>query len=187
MEVGVSIQLGHADGSPCSNPVYPRQGFCVIDTNGHHSVAIRFCGCNRAAQSGSPVQQLLRHDLYPATHTDPHTAFTFRIMEHYHIQSLQGKVSMYDYYQSLERLTDNTGTYRVPNRYKEFMRVATQWRHLKMLKRAGRAHDPTGVNGTKDGELAIRCPACPRPMVNLPENWQNVPDTLKYVLLCNII
>ena len=162
----------------------PRQGFCIIDTNGHHTAAIQFCGCDRAAESGSPVQQLLRRDLYPATHIEPHTAFMFRMMEHYHIQSLQGKISMYDYYESLERLTDNTGTYRVPARYKEFMRAATQWRHLKMLKRAGRGHDPTGVDGTRDGELALRCPACPRPDVNLPKDWQNGPKEFKYVPLC---
>ena len=187
IDVSLTIQLGHADGSYCSNPVPPRQGFCVVDTNGHHTVAIRFCRCNRTAESGSPMQQLLRRDLYSATHLEPHTAFTFRLMEHYHIQSLQGKISMYDYYESLERMADNTGTHRVPARYKEFMRVATQWRHLKMLKRAGRGHDPTGVNGTRDGELAIRCPACPRPDVNLPENWQAKEKEFQYVLIYIII
>ena len=109
------------------------------------------------------------------------------MMEHYHIQSLQGKISMYDYYESLERMADNTGTYRVPARYKEFMRVATQWRHLKMLKRAGRGHDPTGVNGTRDGELAVRCPTCPRPDVNLPNDWQNAPKEFKYLPLWVVI
>ena len=165
----------------------PRQGFCVVDTNGHHTVTIRFCGCDRAAESGSPVQQLLRRDLYPATHLEPHTAFTFRMMEHYHIQSLQGKISMYDYYESLERMTDNTGTHRVPARYKEFMQVATQWRHLKMLKRAGRGHDPTGVNGTRDGELAVCCPACPRPDVNLPKDWRNASKEFRYVLIYIVV
>lgn len=48
-----------------------------------------------------------------------------------------------------------------------------QWRHLKSLKRGGRGHDPTGVRGTKDGELAVQCPACPHPGINLPKNWQN--------------
>ena len=27
------------------------------------------------------------------------------------------------------------------------------------------------------GELAIRCPACPQPGINLPENWQSDPET----------
>ncbi len=86
---------------------------------------------------------------------------------------------MFDYYESVERLTDNTGTRKLQTRYKEFMRVVTQWRHLKLLKRAGRAHDPTGVAGTLPGMLAVQCPACPRPEVNLPDNWETISDDLK--------
>ena len=29
------------------------------------------------------------------------------------------------------------------------------WRHLKLLKRGGRAHDPSGTGGTEKGELAV--------------------------------
>ncbi len=155
--------------------------FCVIDINGRHNVAINLCGCDRASQAGSVVEQLLRFDLYPATDCSPNTTFTFQLLEHYHIQSLQGKISMYDYYTSLERLTDNTGVKKIQDRYKAFMRVVAQWRHLKMLKRAGRGHDPTGVEGTKPGELAVRCPACPHAEINLPSNWETVSDDLKYV------
>ena len=57
-----------------------------------------------------------------------------------------------------------------------------QWRHLKSLKRSGRGHDKTGASGTKNGELCIQCPACPRPSVNLPDNWEDMPDDMKYVL-----
>ena len=42
-----------------------------------------------------------------------------------------------------------------------------------MLKRAGRCHDPSGADGTSQGELAIECPACPHPDKNLPANWQH--------------
>lgn len=55
------------------------------------------------------------------------------------------------------------------------MNMIRQWRHLKMLKRAGRGHDPAGAAATADGELAVRCPACPRPGVNLPSGWESVP------------
>ncbi len=50
-----------------------------------------------------------------------------------------------------------------------------EYAHLKSLKRAGRAHDPTGVAGTKNGELTVRCPVCPAPGINLPRNWELVP------------
>ncbi|KAI0716933.1 hypothetical protein C8Q76DRAFT_616443 [Earliella scabrosa] len=185
-DAGLSIQLGHCDGSSCSNPIPARRDFCAIDLNGRHNIRLSFCGCDKAGQAGNLVQQLLRADLYPATHVEPNTAFTFRLLEHYHIQSLQGKISMYDYYESLERLTDNTGTKKLQNRYEGFMRVVSQWRHLKMLKRAGRAHDPTGVGGTLPGQLAVECPACPRPEVNLPENWDTVSDDLKYLYVLSV-
>ena len=47
-----------------------------------------------------------------------------------------------------------------------------------MLKRAGRGNDATRpVEVTNPGELAVKCLACPRVGVNLPEDWQDVaPD-----------
>jgi hypothetical protein len=57
--------------------------------------------------------------------------------------------------------------------------MVREWRHIKMLKRAGRGHDPTGVGGTTAGELAVPCRACPIPGVNLPEGWEDAPDVLK--------
>jgi len=55
------------------------------------------------------------------------------------------------------------------------------WRHLKMLKQAGRGQDPLGAEGTKEGELAVECPACPHPGRNLPEGWENAPPEIRYV------
>lgn len=56
-----------------------------------------------------------------------------------------------------------------------------EWRHLKMCKRAGRGHDPNGVQGTTQGELAVECPACPQPDRNLPTDWRHWPSKLQYV------
>ncbi len=163
----------------CANPRPAASDFCVIDVNGHHNVSLNFCACDHAGAAGTMYEQLLRRDLFPSTVVDPNTVYTFRLLEHYHIQSLQGKMSMYDYYESLERMTDNTGTKTLQDRYKSFMRVVAQWRYLKRLKRAGRAHDPSGVAGTKPGELAVPCPACPHPDINLPPNWEDVSDDLQ--------
>ena len=48
------------------------------------------------------------------------------------------------------------------------MLMVREWRHLKLLKRAGRAYDPAGVLNTPPGSLAILCRACPQPGLNLP-------------------
>jgi hypothetical protein len=49
-----------------------------------------------------------------------------------------------------------------------------------MLKRAGRAHDPLGVDSTKVGQCAVECPACPHPNRNLPEGWEQASPTQRF-------
>ncbi|KAJ7627260.1 hypothetical protein FB45DRAFT_979679 [Roridomyces roridus] len=81
-------------------------------------------------------------------------------------------MTAYDFYCILERLTDNTGV-EPPDRYEPFLRMARQWRHLHLLKRAGRGHAASGCDGTAAGELALLCPVCPHPKINLPEGFEN--------------
>ncbi|KAF8163893.1 hypothetical protein K438DRAFT_1985004 [Mycena galopus ATCC 62051] len=50
-----------------------------------------------------------------------------------------------------------------------------------MLKRAGHGHDPGGANATGSGALAIRCPACPHPGINLPDDWESAPKEYKFI------
>jgi hypothetical protein len=59
------------------------------------------------------------------------------------------------------------------------MRMAREWRHLKMVIRAGRSHDPAGVTATRKGECTVLCPACPHPGMNMEEGWEQVPDDRK--------
>lgn len=57
-----------------------------------------------------------------------------------------------------------------------------QWRHLKALKRFGRANDATGRVGTQEGDLAVRCPACPYAGINL-ESRESLSTTSDLVSL----
>jgi hypothetical protein len=57
-----------------------------------------------------------------------------------------------------------------------------EWRNLKMLKRAGRGHDSSGVNGTQEGECTVLCPACPHPGKNLPPDWRDAPEEIQWVI-----
>jgi len=54
------------------------------------------------------------------------------------------------------------------------MRVSRQWRDLTNRKRFGFGHDLDRKTG--NGDLALFCPACPQPGINLPNNWQSQPD-----------
>jgi hypothetical protein len=177
-QLGLRIQFGHAG---C---VRPRKNdkFVVLDLGYIHVVAADFCGCEREYSMGPARTQLLRRRWWPATHDNPKTAATFRVLDFFLVQTLQAKTTMYDFYTALEKLTDATG-YKPPNQYREFLRMARQYRHLLMMKRAGRGHAEDGVLGTKSGELAIECPACPRPGVNLPDDWGKAPPELRWVLI----
>jgi hypothetical protein len=155
----------------------------VVDLGYIHVVAADFCGCEQRAKIGHPRTQLLCRRWYPATHDIPNTAATFRCLDFFLLQTLQATTTMYDFYGALEKATDAMGVSKPPKRYIEFLRIARQYRHLLMLKRGGRGHAPSGVDGTKPGELAIQCPACPRPGVNLPDDWEKAPPELKCVRL----
>ncbi|KAJ7796129.1 hypothetical protein B0H14DRAFT_3495125 [Mycena olivaceomarginata] len=170
-DAGLRIQFGHLPRERCAHPQPGNAGFVVLHDNGIHTVNIDFCGCDSAMRA-DPYIQLLRAGWYPATDERPQTAATF-----------SAKTTAYDFYAVLERLTDATGL-KPPNRYQVFLRMTRQYRHLLMLKRAGRGHDRSGVWGTAAGELVVECPVCPNPQVNLPEGWEDAPpaDQFLYIL-----
>ncbi|KAJ7691087.1 hypothetical protein B0H14DRAFT_3100895 [Mycena olivaceomarginata] len=94
--------------------------------------------------------------------------------------TLQGKVTTYDFYSGLEKLTDNSG-------YKGFMRMMREWRHLAMLKRGGWGNDGDRlVAETRPGELAVVCPACPQPGVNLPADWESASGEERFLYILYI-
>ncbi|KAF7313212.1 CxC2 domain-containing protein [Mycena kentingensis (nom. inval.)] len=168
-ECGLRVQFGHVDGAACPNPRRGRDDFVVMADNGIHEVAVDFCGCYQTPDLD--FMQVLRAGWFPATSAAPRTCATLECLERFQTLSLHGKTSAYDFYASLETMTNGAGI-KPPDRYKVFLRVVRQYRHLMLLKRGGRAHDRSGVWGTGQGELALRCPACPRPGVNLPEGWE---------------
>ncbi|KAJ8475268.1 hypothetical protein ONZ45_g15673 [Pleurotus djamor] len=68
-----------------------------------------------------------------------------------------------------------------PTRYKAFLRMIRQYRHIMLLKRAGRGNINDGVSNIAPGELALTCIACPQPGVNLPTNWMSVATALSFL------
>ncbi|KAJ7088346.1 hypothetical protein C8R44DRAFT_649600, partial [Mycena epipterygia] len=178
-ELGLRIQLGHWHGAErrCPMPT-PASGddFVIVDNLGVHEVALDYCGCG---QGGASTVQLLRAQFFPATTTNPRTAATFSVLRRYHLLSFESKCAEYEFYQSLARETDNMRC--VQDRYHEFLRMTREWRHLQMLKRAGRGHDPAGVAGTRQGECALLCPACPQPGKNLPPDWADAPEEKQFL------
>ncbi|KAK7015899.1 hypothetical protein VNI00_019007 [Paramarasmius palmivorus] len=171
--LGLVIQLGHDHGEECLVKHRGHTGFVVVDLDGLQDIVVDFCACKPIKEAGEYWEQLMQKELYPATVEDPQTAFTFRTLSFFHTLTLKGKVSQYDFYHSLEARTDGAGLREVKDRYDSFVRVMRQWRYLKLLKRGGVGNDPSrSLEDIQDGELAVRCVACPRPEVNLPPDWQ---------------
>ncbi|KAG1785033.1 uncharacterized protein HD556DRAFT_1435285 [Suillus plorans] len=138
--LGLRIQLGHTPSDRCFNPRPSKaDDFVVININSIHEVALDFSRW------------------YPATTTDPQTAATFNVLEHFHLLSYESKISAYKFFHGLARRTDNTGL------------------------RGGRGHDPGGIAETKAGELAVLCLACPHPGKNLPSGWEHSPPGMRWL------
>ncbi|KAJ7749743.1 hypothetical protein B0H16DRAFT_1725007 [Mycena metata] len=206
MDMGLRIQLGHWHGVDrrCSLPI-PSKGkeFTIVDIHGVHRVSLDYCGCG---MGGHPTVQLLRAQLWPATSTNRQTAATFTVLCQYHLMLFESKCSGLEFYQSLARQSENvqykrakkttkekehakerarqSGSKRrrvLKNRYPEFLRITRQWRHVRMLKRAARGHDPEGIKNTQPGECALLCPTCPQPGKNMAPGWETAPEDHKFL------
>ncbi|KIJ18404.1 hypothetical protein PAXINDRAFT_161377 [Paxillus involutus ATCC 200175] len=153
--LGLCIQLGHPVGEKCYWPWgIANVNFVVIHSNGVQNVNLDFCGCETAE---TLTRQLFCMCWFPASSDKPHTA-------QHHLLSFESKVSAYEYYHALAHLLDNTTLLPV-----------------KLFKCSGQGHDPTGVAGTKQGECAVLCPACPHPDNNLPSGWKGVAKDKSYL------
>ncbi|KAJ7301593.1 hypothetical protein DFH08DRAFT_978614 [Mycena albidolilacea] len=153
--LGVQIQLGHRVGKVCPNPsTAAGDDFVVITTT-----------------SKAKSVQLLHMRLYPATGTNPRSAATFVSLRRFAHMTLESKCSPYEFYHSLVRETDSTGLEPSQRVLQDDAAVAasavaeTRWPR------------PLRVRGiaTKPGEVALLCPACPHPGINLPPDWHTVP------------
>ncbi|TFY75854.1 hypothetical protein EWM64_g8158 [Hericium alpestre] len=110
-----------------------------------------------------------------------HPVVTFNVLKLFHKLNLLGKLNAYDFYHGLESVTDGSGLYSVGHRYKEFLHTVCLYCLLMMAKWAGRGHDPMGMKGTSQGKCVVECPWCPQPGRNLPDNWQDVPEEMKWL------
>ncbi|KAL6306095.1 hypothetical protein BKA93DRAFT_816669 [Sparassis latifolia] len=162
------IQLEHMDGKCYMKQCGPVH-FTVIDINGIHQVNIDFCQCGNSPGGYNNWVQLLCMRWYPAMPEHPCTAFTFDYLNTFHLLTLQGKINLYDYYKAILWKTDNVALQKQVYHWNKASMVVYQWQHLKMLKKAGRGHDLTGIEATKVSKCTVECPACPHPSINLED------------------
>ncbi|KAG1721118.1 hypothetical protein EDB19DRAFT_2029710 [Suillus lakei] len=135
---------------PVRDPDQP--AITIVDKSGVHSLSI--------SETCSFFKPACSQHLSP----DLKTAFTFTVLDDFLLDNLECGTSAMNYYSKICRLTSSIFPLMVPDRYRELMRAARQWRQCKLYKWHGFAHKD---DQPKDGDLALFCPACPQPGINL--------------------
>lgn len=119
---GFKLYMGH-QGRQCpatSNSYDPLstqqkqitgQDMVIVDDTGVRTIFVVWCSCRGAK---SHVHQLMYAGLYPATLTQPETAFTFQVLEHFYLDLMECNTSALSFYSKLRRMTNNCDPDSVP-------------------------------------------------------------------------
>jgi len=152
---------------------------CIVHTNGVHHLPLLTCGCRGPEDV---FLDLANARFVPTSFSRISTLFTAAVLDDFRLSNLECKVSAYQYWQRLSRLTRPLNPTTVSNRYKELLRMSRLWRWMKKLKWAGVGHNQQTSEQPKNGELSIFCPACPQPGINIPADWKD--DPKRYAIDC---
>jgi hypothetical protein len=159
----------------------------VVNQTGVFNMEVLFCVCPNA---GTRDEQLLQSGLFPSSFKQIETAFTFSVLDDFLADNLECKTTAQQYYSKLQSITNRMFPHIVPvchaashktmyhvlmisiqNLYKQLLRASRQWRDLKSWMQSGLGHRLEG-DSPPDGSMAVFCPACPQPGINLPEDWK---------------
>ena len=83
----------------------------VIDRSGIHEIGINWCHCPEAPKHDL---QLMMAGLFPATFHNPKMAFTFWVLEEFHLDNLECKTTPSQFFSHLRRLTNDVFPDTVP-------------------------------------------------------------------------
>jgi len=105
------FQLGFDNSKPSRNDKYGNRLITIIARSGVHEIGIRWCCCINAPERD---MQLMAAGLFPATFRNPKTAFTFRVLEEFHLDNLECKTTPSQFFSRLRRLTNDEFPNTVP-------------------------------------------------------------------------
>ena len=78
--------------------------FMVVDLSSVHTIHVTFCGCRDSPEHHI---QLLCQGWFPALTISPKTAFTFDVLNTFHLLNLQSKTALYDFLLAIHHKSDN--------------------------------------------------------------------------------
>ncbi|KAI0682452.1 hypothetical protein BC835DRAFT_1235178, partial [Cytidiella melzeri] len=183
MDLGFIIQLGHHSGNCPSIPTEkqndPISRITVVNVTGVQDVHVQYCRCAPAHSFTPKAQplQFLSAQMWPSTYLRTCTVFTLQALQFFQQLTLQSKVSAYDYLGTLRHLTNNPCGNDVKDCYQEFMRASHHYQYLCLLKWNGLSVS----RNIPSGSLAVLCPACPQPGINMDPTWRERPLDKRYL------
>ena len=99
-----AVQLGFGSSKPGKRDKDGNPIVTIIDRSGVHEIGIKWCCCLNAPERD---MQLMMAGLFPATFRNPKTAFTFRVLEEFHLDNLECKTTPSQFMSRLKRLTND--------------------------------------------------------------------------------
>ena len=106
-----AFQLGFGSSKPGQNDKDSDPVITIVDRSGVHEIGVRWCCCLNAPEHD---MQLMAAGLFPATFRNPKTAFTFRVLEEFHLDNLECKTTPSQFISRLRRLTSDEFPNTVP-------------------------------------------------------------------------
>jgi hypothetical protein len=105
------FQFGFGDSRPGQKDKDGNPIITIVDRSGVHEIGIRWCCCLNAPERD---MQLMITGLFPATFRNPRTAFTFRVLEEFHLDNLECKTTPSQFFSRLKRMTSDEFPNSVP-------------------------------------------------------------------------
>ncbi|KAK0467547.1 hypothetical protein IW261DRAFT_1346237 [Armillaria novae-zelandiae] len=164
-KLGRIVIIGHNrhQGVDCPYAIVKEPvNFHMVHINGIHKTKVLFyqmkaCLCSR---------------IFPGTVSEPHTRFTFAILQDFHLQTLTSKKLVYNYISAIRRKTNNAFSSEVPDVYSLFLQVQQIWIALMMYKWGGQVHNMDKYFPSHPTDSVVV------PRFSCPERGFNVMDTI---------
>ncbi|ESK81138.1 hypothetical protein Moror_6006, partial [Moniliophthora roreri MCA 2997] len=121
----------------------------LLHTAGIFDILVNFCFCNGHPEN---FAQLLDLRMFPGSMERIGIAFTFELLDDFHLHTLTSKKTAFDYYNALQWKTNPM----LPQKVQDSKCHAGQSHGIDTYV----PHQPTG-------HIAIYCPACPEPGFNI--------------------
>ena len=103
-EYDTAADLSFGSSKPGRHNKEGRPIITVVDRSGVHEIGVSWCCCPGAPERD---MQLMTAGLFPATFNNSKTAFTFCVLEDFHLDNLECKTTPSQFFSRLRRLTND--------------------------------------------------------------------------------